>query len=68
MKWYKPSEIAKRRLITNSVNSENVRSNNHFILELIKSGKLKAKNYGSNPDYPHYLISEKEIERYHKSN
>ena len=67
-KWYKPREIARLGLIKNSVNSDNEDSNRHFILNLIKSGKLKAKNYGSNPDHPYFLVSEEEIERYHNEN
>lgn len=66
--WYKPREIAKLGLIKNSVNSDNEDSNRHFILSLIKSGKLKAKNYGSNPEYPYYVVSAEEIERYHDAN
>lgn len=64
--WYRPRDIARLRLITNSVNSDSENSNRHFILKLIKSGKLKAKNYGSNPDHPYYLVSADEIDRYHR--
>ncbi len=63
-KWYRPREIARLRLITNSVDSDKELSNYDFILELIKAGRLKARQYGKNPAYPYYLISAKEIERY----
>lgn len=62
--WYRPKEIARLRLITNTLNSDKVLSNYDWILDEIKRGNLKAKNYGKNPDYPYYLVSAEEIERY----
>lgn len=63
-KWYRPMEIAKLRLITNSVNSESVNSNYEYILGLIKSGRLRAKNY-SKGNKPFWLVPESEVARYH---
>lgn len=65
--WYRPREIAKLRLITNSVDSEKESSNYDFILELIKRGELKARNYSKSDYRPYWLVSAKEIERYQKS-
>lgn len=62
--WYRPREIAKLRLITNSVDSEKESSNYDFILELIKRGELKARNYSKSDYRPYWLVSAKEIERY----
>lgn len=64
--WYRPREIARLRLITNSVNSDSEDSNRYFILKLIRQGKLKAKDYGTNPAYPYYVVHRDEIERYNK--
>lgn len=63
-KWYRPMEIAKLGLIKNSVNSESVNSNYEFILGLIKSGRLRAKNY-SKGNKPFWLVPESEVARYH---
>lgn len=64
-KWYRPMEIAKLGLITNSRGSEGTIAGHYdFVLQLIKSGKLKAKNY-SHATKPYYLVSEAEIRRYH---
>jgi hypothetical protein len=62
--WYRPREIAKLRLITNSVDSDKEASNYDFILELIKRGELKARNYSKSDYRPYWLVSAKEIERY----
>ena len=62
--WYRPREIAKLRMITNSVDSEKESSNYDFILELIKRGELKARNYSKSDYRPYWLVSAKEIERY----
>lgn len=64
--WYRPKEIAEAGWITNSVNSDKVLSNYDWILEEIKRGNLKAKNYGKNPDYPYYLVHKSEIEKYRR--
>lgn len=63
-KWYRPMEIAKLGLIKNSVNSESVNSNYEFILGLIKTGRLRAKNY-SKGNKPFWLVPESEVARYH---
>ena len=63
-KWYRPKEIARLRLITNTLDSEKELSNYDYILDLIKRGQLQAKNYGKNPKYPYYLVSAAEITRY----
>lgn len=63
-KWYRPMEIAKLGLIKNSVNSESVNSNYEYILGLIKSGRLRAKNY-SKGNKPFWLVPESEVARYH---
>lgn len=63
-KWYRPKEIARLRLITNTLDSDKELSNYDYILDLIKRGQLQAKNYGKNPKYPYYLVSASEIQRY----
>jgi hypothetical protein len=66
--WYRPREIAKLRLITNSVDSDKEASNYDFILELIKRGELKARNYSKSDYRPYWLVSAKEIKAYHERN
>lgn len=66
-KWYRPREIAKLRLITNSLDSDKESANYDFILELIKRGELKARNYSKSTYRPYWLVSATEIERYVKS-
>jgi hypothetical protein len=66
--WYRPREIAKLGLIRNSTGGDNVVSNYHFILGLIKSGKLKAKDYSkNNSSRSFWLVSAEEIARYNNS-
>lgn len=65
--WYRPREIARLGLIKNSTGGDNEASNYNFILELIKSGQLKAKNYSRGKKMSYYLVSEDEIARYHSS-
>jgi len=62
--WYRPKEIAQNGWIKNTLNSDKMLSNYDWILDEIKRGNLKAKNYGKNPKYPYYLVSAAEIERY----
>lgn len=65
--WYKPMEIAKQGLIQNSkADKGTVAGNYDFVLELIKSGRLQAKNYGKGAK-PYYLVPEREILRYHET-
>lgn len=66
-KWYKPREIARLGLIQSSKGDASTLSGSYnFILELIKSGKLKARNYSHSGTRSYWLISEDEIKRYHK--
>jgi hypothetical protein len=62
-KTLRPSEIARKGLITNSLNSDSYKSNYQFILNEIKAGRLKARNYG-NKSRPYWTVSEAEIKRY----
>lgn len=66
VKWYRPREIARLGLIKNSTGGDNEDSNYNYILELIKSGRLKARNYSTGKKLAFYLVSEDEIKRYHK--
>lgn len=64
-KWYTPMEIAKLGLIKNSRGDRSTVSGNYdFVLTLIKSGRLRAKNY-ANGKKPYWLVPEDEIARYH---
>lgn len=65
-KWYKPKEIAELGLIKNSTGNDSVHSNYAFILMLIKTGRIKAKNYGRT-SRKHFLVPESEIVRYHNT-
>ena len=64
-KWYRPREIARLRLITNSLDSDKEASNYDFILELIKRGELKARNYSKTEYRKYWLVQGKEITAYH---
>jgi hypothetical protein len=64
-KYYKPREIAQLGLIKNSTGGDNVESNYNFILNLIRSGKLTAKNYSMGAT-PYWLVSEDAIAKYHE--
>lgn len=63
VKWYRPKEIAKLGLLRNFGVTKNVLSSYNFILELIKTGKLEAHDYG-NGQTPYYAVSEKAIKKY----
>lgn len=65
-KWYRPREIARLRLITNSLDSDKEASNYDFILELIKRGELKARNYSKTEYRKYWLVQGKEITAYHE--
>ena len=65
--WYRPREIAQNRWITNSLNSDKESANYDYILEEIKRGALKARNYSKSEYRPYWLVSAKEIERYIKN-
>lgn len=60
-KFYKPRDIAKLGLITNSKG----KGDYLFTIRLIKEGKLKAVDYARG-NRPFWLVSEKAIENYHK--
>lgn len=64
--WYRPREIARLRLITNSLDSDKESANYDFILEEIKRGNLKARNYSKSEYRPYWLVSAKEIQAYHE--
>ncbi len=65
-KYYRPREIAALGLIQSSAGTNNIHGNYKFVLNLIRTGELPAKDY-SNTDRPYYLVSEKAVEQYHKS-
>lgn len=62
-KMLKPSDIAKKGLIRNSVDSDNYIANYQFVLKLINAGKLKARDYGTG-SRKYWLVSEAEIKRF----
>lgn len=64
--WYRPREIARLGLIKNSKGNTEA-GNYHYVIMLIQTGRLKAKNYGRNPLRPRYLVPENEIQRYHNT-
>jgi hypothetical protein len=62
--WYKPSEIANLGLIKGTLGERGTtRGHYEFVLGLIKSGKLKAKNY-AHGEKAYFLVSQSEIDRY----
>lgn len=66
-KWYKPREIAKLGLITNSTGNDNEDGNYNFILELIRNDRLKAVNYSVGNKLAYYIVCETEIQEYHNN-
>lgn len=65
-KWFTPMEIAKQGLIVNSKgDNSTINGNYNYVLMLIKTGRLKAKNYSNGKQRANYLIPESEIVRYH---
>jgi hypothetical protein len=66
-KWYKPREIAKLGLIQNSAGTGNVDSNYVYILKLIKTGRLPAKDYSVSQNANYWLVPESAINQYNKS-
>ena len=67
-KWYKPREIARLGLIQCSKGENATLSGNYnFILKLIESGQLRAKNYSRGSIRKNWLISEDEIMHYHNT-
>lgn len=64
-RWFTPMEIAKQGLIQSSKGANGtVAGNYNFVLELIKSGRIRAKNYAKGKK-PYWLVPEDEIVRYH---
>lgn len=66
MRWYRPREVAKKRLITSTTGSKNENSNYFFILRLIKTGQLKAVRYGNGTQNKYLLISDEAIKTYYR--
>lgn len=66
-KWYRPREIARLGLIRNSTGGDNENSNYDFILSLIRSGRLGAKDYSMGSKMRLWLVPEDEITRYHNT-
>jgi len=58
--WFKPSELAKYNLITNSKGKGDYR----YVLKLIKNGKLKARDWSSTGNKPYWLVHWTEITNY----
>lgn len=66
-RWFRPMEIAEQGLIKNSMGDRGTVAGHYdYVLELIKAGKLKAKNRGKGKK-PYWLVPESEIERYHQT-
>ena len=64
-KWYTPREIANLGLIQNHKGDHGTPAGHYnYVLELIRTGRLKAKNY-STGKRPFWLVPESEIARYH---
>lgn len=63
-KFLRPSDIAKKGLIKNSLNSTSWLQNYQFILNEIAAGNLKARTYGKGTKRKSYLVSEDEVKRY----
>lgn len=66
-KWYRPRDIARLGLIKNSTGGDNEDSNYNFVLELIRTGRLLAKDYSAGSKMRRWLVSEDEINRYHQT-
>ncbi len=65
-KWFTPMEIAKHGLIQNSKGDAGTVSGTYnYVLELIRSGRLKGKNYSRGKIRANWLVPETEIRRYH---
>lgn len=66
-KWYRPREIADAAMITNSRGEEGSPAGRYaYVLRLIRSGRLAAKNYSTGDKVPYWLVPEDEIERYNR--
>lgn len=62
-KFYKPREIADEGLILNSKGNKDYR----FVLRLIESGRLEARQWNDSKKLPYYVVSQKEIKRFNSS-
>jgi hypothetical protein len=63
--WYKPREIARMGVIVNSVGNNSESSNYHYIVKLIRTRRLQAKEVGMGAKArPVYLVSRDELQRY----
>lgn len=58
---YRPKEIAKNLFIPNSRG----KSDYHFVLRLIRRGKLPARNYGTD-SYPLFQVKGEDVIRYNE--
>lgn len=65
--WYTPREIARLGLIKNSTGGEKLNSNHIFVLKLIHSGQLRAKNFGIGAKRPAWLVPASAIKLYHNT-
>lgn len=66
-RWYTPRDIARLGLIKNTRGGDNINYNHSFILGLIHSGKLRAKDVSKGKKRSVWLVREDEIERYHNT-
>lgn len=67
-KWYTPKDVAKLGLIQSSKGDKGTVSGTYnFVLELIKSGQLEAKNYSTGTQRANWLVSETAIANYHST-
>lgn len=67
-RWFTPVEIAKQGLIQCSRGDKSTVSGNYaFVMRLIKTGRLKARNYSTGNVRQLFLVSEDQIEQYHKN-
>lgn len=65
--WYTPREIARLGLIKNSRGGDKLSSNHYFVLKLIHSGQLRAKNYSIGTKRKFWIVPASEIKRYHET-
>ena len=67
-KWYTPGEVARLRLIQNRQGDKSTFAGNYaYIMRLINSGTIKARDYSRGPIRSNWLIPESEIARYHQT-
>ena len=66
IKYYRPREVVQKQLI--SLPDESTEdSNYHFVLRLIRKGRLAAIDQGTNPKNPYYLVSDEALAAYRRS-